>query len=117
MEFRELNEQEIWCVIQQSSYVNLGLSDNNMPYIVPMYFEIERNTPKSIKLFSKPHGRKILCMANNEHVVLEFMCKNKNKVKSVIAFGVATMNSCQNEKGIIKIVVKISYMTGREYLL
>lgn len=113
--FRELNKQEIRNTIEQSSYLNLGVSDNNIPYVVPMCFEVDNRYPDRFLLLSKPYGQKITCMKNNDNVVLEFMNKSENGVKTVVAYGRAIMNYYSNGEGLMKIIVEVHSMTGREY--
>ena len=117
--FKRLSESEIRAVIDESSYVNLGLSENNQPYIVPMCFDACSCNLCSINLYSPSTGKKMTCIDNNNKVSLEFVIYTPYGYKSVVAFGRAKIvdtgvhKMCNNF--LTKIAVTIDSISGREY--
>ncbi len=92
-----MEKSEIEAVIQKSIVCRLGLSDNNVPYIVPLCFGYKDNT---IYVHGSLKGRKTDIIQKNQNVCFEFdidtqivedenACKWAMKYKSVIGFGKA----------------------------
>lgn len=93
-------------IIKDSKVCRLGLSDNNIPYIVPMCFGYDKDC---IYMHCAGEGKKIDIMKKNNKVCLEFdtnlglvesenACKWDMHYKSVIAFGEATFVTDIEEK-------------------
>jgi len=95
---KEITEKsEIEAVIQKSIVCRIGLSDDNIPYIVPLCFGYQNNT---IYVHGSLKGRKINILQKNPNVCFEFdinteivkgenVCEWGMKYKSVIGFGKA----------------------------
>lgn len=95
---KEMTEKsEIQAVIYKSLVCRLGLSDNNIPYIVPMCFGYQDN---NIFVHSSMTGEKINILKKNNNVCFEFdinaepveaenACNWGMKYQSVIGFGKA----------------------------
>jgi len=95
---KEITEKdEIEAVIHKAIVCRLGLSDGNIPYIVPMCFGYKDNT---IYVHGSLKGKKIDILQKNQNVCFEFdinaeIVKGENacdwgmKYKSVIGFGKA----------------------------
>lgn len=95
---KEIPEQsEIEAVIHKSIVCRVGLSDDNIPYIVPLCFGYQDRT---IYVHGSLTGRKINILQKNQTVCFEFdinteIIKAKNgcewgmKYQSVIGFGKA----------------------------
>lgn len=95
---KEITEQsEIEAVIHKSIVCRVGLSDDNIPYIVPLCFGYQDRT---IYVHGSLTGRKINILQKNQNVCFEFdinteIIKAKNacewgmKYQSVIGFGKA----------------------------
>lgn len=97
---------EIENLLCQCRVCRIGLSENNIPYIVPMSFGYKDNT---LYLHSAPEGRKIDMLKKNPHVCFE--CDILNEVvasdhpcswgmdyQSVIGFGTASFIDDPEEK-------------------
>lgn len=116
--FKELTVTEIENVLSVAKHVNLGVSENNIPYVVPMCFEYDAECHKQIKLLSLPYGKKMTCMKNNDKVALEFMVQTPLGFKSVVAFGRVKFEPTYKEfcgDHLTEIIVEIREITGREY--
>ncbi len=104
---KEITEQsEIEAVIQKSMVCRLGLSDNNIPYIVPLCFGYHKST---IYVHGSIKGRKFSILQNNPNICFEFdinteivegkdACKWGMKYQSVIGFGTASFLKDPNDK-------------------
>ncbi len=93
-------------VIHNSTICRLALSDNNIPYIVPVNFGYENNV---IYIHSALEGRKIDIIHNNPNVCIEFdikaeivaadkACDWGIKYQSVIGFGNASIIKNKDDK-------------------
>ncbi len=95
---KEITEKsEIEAVILKSSICRIGLSDDNIPYIVPMCFGYQEN---SIYIHGSLKGKKTDILKKNQNVCFEFdinteivedekACEWSMKYQSVIGFGKA----------------------------
>ncbi|MBF0303142.1 MAG: pyridoxamine 5'-phosphate oxidase family protein [Desulfamplus sp.] len=104
---KEIKEQsEIEAVIRKSAVCRLGLSDGDIPYIVPLCFGYKDN---SIYLHSALKGKKIDILQKNQKVCFEFdadievkeaerACDWGMQFKSVIGFGKAVFIEDINDK-------------------
>jgi len=88
-------KSEIEAVIHKSLVCRVGLSDNNIPYVVPLCFGYQDNT---IYVHGFLKGRKIDILRKNRNVCFEFdinteivegekACEWGMKYQSVIGFG------------------------------
>lgn len=93
-----IEKGQIEAVIHNSLICRIGLSDNNIPYIVPLCFGYRDNT---IYLHSSLKGKKINILKTNQNVCFEFdtnveivkaedACKWGMRYRSVIGFGKAS---------------------------
>jgi len=104
---KEITEKsEIEAVIYKSMVCRLALSDDNIPYIVPLCFGYQNNT---IYVHGSLEGRKIDILQKNQNVCFEFdvdtkivenesACKWGMKYKSVIGFGKALFIKEKDDK-------------------
>lgn len=104
---KEIAEKsEIEAVIDKSIVCRIGLSDDNIPYIVPLCFGYKDNT---IYVHGSLKGRKIDILLKNQNVCFEFdinteiiegenACNWSMKYKSVIGFGKAIFLKEPDEK-------------------
>ncbi len=92
-----IEKQEIEAVIHKSIICRIGLSDSNIPYIVPVCFGYQNN---SIYFHGSLYGKKIDILQRNHNVCFEFdinaeiiesenACECGMKYQSVIGFGKA----------------------------
>jgi len=90
-------KSDIESVIRNAIVCRIALSDNNLPYIVPVCFGYQENT---IYIHGALEGRKIEILRKNNHVCFEFdidteiiegksACDWGVKYRSVIGFGKA----------------------------
>ena len=64
-----IEKSEIEAVIHKSMVCRLGLSDDDMPYIVPLCFGYQDNT---IYVHSSLEGKKLDILRKNHNVCFEF---------------------------------------------
>ena len=95
---REIKDKnEIESVIERATVCRIALSDNNVPYIVPLNFGYKDNC---LYFHSAPKGKKIDIMRRNNNVCFELdidhkliesetPCNYSMKYRSVIGFGKA----------------------------
>jgi nitroimidazol reductase NimA-like FMN-containing flavoprotein (pyridoxamine 5'-phosphate oxidase superfamily) len=93
-------------IIAKADICRLALSENNIPYIVPVNFGYK---DRLIYFHSSCEGRKLDMLKSNPNVCVQFdadistvktenICQWSTKYKSVIAFGKATLVNDENEK-------------------
>ena len=123
---REIKEKvEIEAILKEAMVCRIGLSDGNVPYIVPMNFGYRNN---SIYLHSAKEGKKINILKNNNNICFEVdirtklkksevPCKWGMKFSSVIGFGKAIFLDQPTEKAIAlnTIMEKYSNQSSFEY--
>ena len=105
---REIKDQkEIEAIIERADVCHLGLSDDNMPYIVPMNFGYKDN---HLYFHCAKKGKKIDIIKRNSSTCFEIdidytflkvagrPCKWGSKYQSVIGFGKASIVENSTEK-------------------
>ena len=110
------SKTEIDSIIRSGKVCRIAFSNNDEPYIVPMYYGYKDN---NLFFHSAREGRKIEMIKKNNLVCFEIdisyhitntgiPCDWKNKYKSVIGFGKATIVNDYDEK--VKIVAKMDLL-------
>jgi len=112
---KEITEiSEIEAVIQQATVCRIGMSDNNIPYIVPMCFGYQEY---AIYVHGSLKGKKTDILQKNQNVCFEFdintevvegekACKWSMKYKSVIGFGKAIfLNELDDKRNALNIIM------------
>ena len=112
---KEITEiSEIEAVIQQVTVCRIGMSDNNIPYIVPMCFGYQED---AIYVHGSLKGKKTDILQKNQNVCFEFdintevvegekACKWSMKYKSVIGFGKAIfLNELDDKRKALNIIM------------
>jgi len=100
------DEREIEAIIRKATICRLALSDNGIPYVVPLNFGYK---DKSIYFHSAPKGKKLDIIRRNNEVCFELdvdhelvradvPCKWGMKYRSVIGFGKAFLVEDFEEK-------------------
>ena len=100
------NKTEIESVIRKSQICRLGLSENGLPYIVPLCFGYQDD---SLYFHSAPEGRKVDILKHNNQVCFEFdgdtrittgktACAWGMQYRSVIGYGEASFIQDPKEK-------------------
>ncbi len=104
---QEITDKEtIEAILRNALVCRIGLSDGNMPYVVPVCFGYKDGW---IYVHSSHEGRKIEIIKRNSNVCFEvdvevelvraeIACKWSMKYKSVIGFGKASIVDDQAEK-------------------
>ncbi len=90
MKPRELTKEECAALLSASRYGRLGLSSNDMPYVIPMSYVYSDN---KIFLHSRGVGKKIDFVSKNPKVCFQIDRVDKNNWSSVIAYGKARLSS------------------------
>ena len=118
---REISDKRtIESIIQQASVCRLALSDDNLPYIVPLSFGYKDNT---LFFHSACEGKKIEIIKRNHNVCFEFetglelviadnACNCGMKYQSVIGFGTATLIENIDEKKSALAIIMDQYSRG-----
>lgn len=112
-------------IIKEADFCNVAMSENNMPYVVPMNFGFDQ---ESLYLHSANEGLKIDILQSNPNVCLGIVndakvektsdvCKTTMKYKSVIIFGKAQFitDNCEKEKA-LKIIINHYYGDNRDFV-
>lgn len=112
---KEITEKsEIEAVIQKATVCRIGMSDNNIPYIVPMCFGYQED---AIYVHGPLKGKKTVILQKNQNVCFEFdintevvegekACKWSMKYKSVIGFGKAIfLNELDDKRNALNIIM------------
>ncbi|MGB6064261.1 MAG: pyridoxamine 5'-phosphate oxidase family protein [Desulfomonilaceae bacterium] len=104
---QEITDKEtIEAILRKALVCRIGLSDGNLPYVVPVCFGYKDGC---IYVHSSREGRKIEIIKRNSNVCFEvdveaelvraeIACKWSMKYKSVIGFGKASIVDGQSEK-------------------
>ena len=111
------DKSEIEAVIHNSIVCRVGLSDDNIPYIVPLCFGYQNNT---IYVHGSLEGKKINILRKNNNVCFEFdtdveIVKGDNacdwgmKYQSVIGFGKAFFIDAPEQKRKALIIIMSQY--------
>jgi nitroimidazol reductase NimA-like FMN-containing flavoprotein (pyridoxamine 5'-phosphate oxidase superfamily) len=90
MKPKELSGAECASLLSAGRYGRLGLSLNNLPYIIPMSYVYSDN---KIYLHSRGGGRKIDIVSENPNVCFQIDSLDKNRWSSVVAYGKARLSS------------------------
>jgi len=90
MKPRELSSEECAVLLSTGRYGRLGLSLNNMPYVVPMSYVYSNG---KIYLHSRERGKKVEIASKNPNAVFEVDLLDKNRWSSVIAYGNVSFSS------------------------
>jgi len=97
---------EVETVVQRALVCRLGMSDNGMPYVIPLCFGYRDRT---VYIHSAREGRKIDILRKNPNVCIEFgadteiieaenACEWGIRYRSVIGFGTASFLEDEDEK-------------------
>ncbi len=90
MKPRELSSVECAALLSAGRYGRLGLSLNDMPYIVPMSYVYSNGR---IYLHSRGKGKKVEIATKNPSVCFEVDLLDKNQWSSVVAYGNVSLSS------------------------
>jgi len=90
MKPRELSSEECAALLSAGRYGRLGLSLNDMPYVVPMSYVYSNGR---IYLHSKGRGKKVEFATKNPNVCFEVDLLDKNRWSSVMAYGNVSLSS------------------------
>lgn len=110
----------IEAIIQRCQVCRLGLSDNGIPYVVPVCFGYRDRT---VFIHCAPEGRKIDIIKRNDRVCVEFdgdyaliqgdkACAWSMRYRSVIAWGKASLIENPQEKRQALDVIMAHYSVG-----
>lgn len=90
MKPRDLSLEECAALLSAGRYGRLGLSLNDMPYIIPMSYVYSNG---KIYLHSRGKGKKVELATKNSNVCFEVDLLDKNHWSSVLAYGRAKLSS------------------------
>jgi len=117
------DKAEIESIIKRATVCRIGLSENNVAYIVPMNFGYKDN---SLYFHSAPMGKKIEIIKKNnqicfeidvdhELVLSELSCKATMKYFSVIGFGKAELITDFEKKQIALQIIMDHYAPKKKH--
>jgi len=89
MKPRELSREECLALLEKARYGRLGLSLNDLPYIVPMSYVYHDGR---IFLHSRGKGKKVEYVTENPRVCFQVDLLDKNRWSSVNAYGTARLS-------------------------
>lgn len=115
---RDLNLNEIITMLNKVQYCRLSVSENNQPYIVPMFFKYKCEGKNFKFIFnSSRDGLKMKYLFNNNQVCIEFDRNVGNAIDSIVVLGaVRVFNDPCKERSVILEVVS-STITGKRTFL
>jgi nitroimidazol reductase NimA-like FMN-containing flavoprotein (pyridoxamine 5'-phosphate oxidase superfamily) len=90
MKPRELSHEECSALLSRGRYGRLGLSQNDMPYVIPISYVYSKGI---IYLHSRGKGRKVEIAAKNPNVCFEVDLLDKDCWSSVVVSGRASLSS------------------------
>ena len=90
MKPRELSFEECAALLSAGRYGRLGLSLNDMPYIVPMSYVYSNSR---IYLHSRGNGKKVEFATKNPNVCFEVDLLDKDRWSSIVAYGNVSLSS------------------------
>ncbi len=103
MRYKELTMCEMLDVIRSDDYAMLAVSNNNLPYTIPMFYNFREFRGKYyIFMISSQSGTKMEFMESNKNVCVSFDERNRkcdcmcNEYLSVLAFGTANLMHLDN---------------------
>jgi nitroimidazol reductase NimA-like FMN-containing flavoprotein (pyridoxamine 5'-phosphate oxidase superfamily) len=100
------DKNEIESIIEKATLCRIGLSENEIPYVIPVNFGYKDN---KIYFHSAPMGKKIEILKKNNNVCFEIdidhelvmsdnICNSSMKYRSIIGYGKAFFIDDLNEK-------------------
>lgn len=92
---KRLSREDCTALLSAGRYGRLGLSLDNLPYVVPMSYVY---LDDKIYLHSRGGGKKIDFVSKNPHVCFQIDQLDKNKWSSVLAVGQARLSSDMEAK-------------------
>jgi nitroimidazol reductase NimA-like FMN-containing flavoprotein (pyridoxamine 5'-phosphate oxidase superfamily) len=95
MKTRELSQEECAVLLSKSRYGRLGLSSDDIPYVIPIsfvYFE------DKIYLHSRGKGKKVEFAIKNPTVCFQIDVVDKECWSSVVAYGNVKLSNSSNSK-------------------
>lgn len=111
--YTNLTSEEISKIISKCSYCHLTVSNYNVPYTIPVFYEYKKEKERYIfYIKSKCYGKKIDFLKNNDTVCLEFDTKNNEYIDSVVITGNAQL---QVDGEIMLIIVYSECINGRRF--
>jgi nitroimidazol reductase NimA-like FMN-containing flavoprotein (pyridoxamine 5'-phosphate oxidase superfamily) len=90
MKPKEMSGAECTALLSSIRYGRLGLSLNDLPYVIPMSYVYSDN---KIYLHSRSAGKKIDFVSKNPNVCFQIDYLDKNRWSSVVAYGKARLAS------------------------
>ncbi len=90
MKPRELSLEECAALLSKGRYGRLGLSLNDVPYVIPMSYVYSSG---KIHLHSRGSGKKVELATKNPNVCFEVDLIDKDRWSSVVVFGLASLSS------------------------
>jgi len=95
MKPRELSQDECSILLSRVRFGRLGLSRNNLPYVVPMSYVYHGNV---IYLHSRGKGQKVEYVTENSNVCFQIDALEKDHWSSVAVFGTAKLSDSVEAK-------------------
>ncbi len=95
MKPRELSQDECSSLLSSVRYGRLGLSINNLPYVVPMSYVYHDG---KVYLHSRGKGKKVEYVTENPRVCFQIDVLEKGTWSSVVAYGTARLSDSVEAK-------------------
>ncbi len=101
-------------ILKKEKCCTLAMSENNIPYLVPMFYELCNDlNGNTIKLVSFNNGKKMRCISSNSNVRLLVEHRGFNYLDTIIISGFAKIEqNCDNSSNIY---ICVKDITGRRY--
>jgi nitroimidazol reductase NimA-like FMN-containing flavoprotein (pyridoxamine 5'-phosphate oxidase superfamily) len=95
MKPRELSQDECSSLLSSTRYGRLGLSKNNLPYVVPMSYVYHDG---KVYLHSSGKGKKVEYATENPRVCFQIDVLEKGTWSSVVVYGAARLSDSVEAK-------------------
>ena len=116
LKYKQLTLNESLKIIKENNYCHIAFSKNNKPYLLPMNYNIYKNENYNnvcyFEMMSLRKCKKMEIIEKNNFVNINVEEVVDNCVFSVMCYG-RVINIKPYNDFIIKIIIKIDYISGR----
>lgn len=116
LKYKQLTLNESLRIIETNNYCHMALCNNNKPYLLPMNYNIYKNEHDNngcyLEMISLIKCKKMEIITKNNFVNINVEEVVDNCVFSVMCYG-RVINIKPFNDYIIKIIIKIDYISGR----
>lgn len=114
--YQKMSVKEIIYLVNNNNFCVLGTSENDIPYLIPVYYESDyRDYTLVLKVNSKNYGKKVRYMNNNDNICVYFSKKSNNVLQTIIGIGKVFIEEKSSKNKNSEINIVIGKISGRKY--